>query len=160
MERDCKGIVQKAQPYLRSGKGTESRQQASQSSRRYVPKGGFVIDFTTQPLPKGRGGSVPSGCTADVSREVLIARQQRAAARLSAPKHSADNSPATKRLELLDLEFPDHPKPWGASRRKAGLEENVGPPLARSNHVKPSGHHEKVTHQSLRQCTLTYFSQA
>ena len=145
MEQYSKGVVQKAQPYLKSGKGTESRQQASQSSRRYIPKGGFVIDFTTQPLPKGKGRAEHNGCYADVPREVLIARQQRAAARLSAPKQNAGNSPVSKKLELPDLEFPDHPKRWGASRCKATLKENVGPHLSTFGHAKQLGSHEKVT---------------
>ena len=160
MERDSKDVVQKPAPYLRSGKGTESRQQASQSSRRYIPKGGFVIDFTTQPLPKGKGRAAPNGCHTDVSREVLIARQQRAAARLSAPKHSAGNSPVTKKLELPDLEFPDHPKPWGAARCRAILKENIGPHLATSGHTKQMGYHERVRQKSVTKCTLTLISQA
>ena len=146
MERGPKGIVQGAQPYLRSGKGTESRQQASQSSRRYIPKGGFVIDFTTQPLPKGKGRSLPKGYDADIPREVLIARQQRAAARLSAPKHSASSSPVSKKPQLSELDFPDHPKPWGAPSSKVTLKESVEPCLsAVSDPAKQAGHDVKAS---------------
>ena len=145
MERESKDVVQGAQPYLRSGRGTQNRQQASQSSRRYIPRGGFVIDFTTQPLPKGKGTILPNGCQADVPREVLIARQQQAAARLSAPRHSAISSPASRNPQLPDLDFPDHPKPWGAPSCNVALKENVRPRLATtSSHAKQAGQREKV----------------
>jgi len=75
MDEHTKATMQ-AQPYLRSGKGTERRQQASQSSRRYIPKGGFLIDFTTQPVPKGKSSGELNGCLPAVPKEVLIARQQ------------------------------------------------------------------------------------
>ena len=146
MEREPKGIVQGAQPYLRSGKGTESRQQASQSSRRYIPKGGFVIDFTTQPLPKGKGRVLPNGCHVDIPREVLIVRQQRAAARLSAPKQSANSSPVSKKPQLSELDLPDHPKPWGAPSSRVALKEAAGPCLsALSGTVKQAGYDAKAS---------------
>ena len=52
----------------------------------------------------------------------------------------------TKKLELTDLDFPDHPKPWGAARCKAALKRNVGPHLATLGSAKQLGHQEKVTH--------------
>lgn len=37
------------QPFLRSGSGLKRRQEASTSEKRYVPKGGFVLDFSESP---------------------------------------------------------------------------------------------------------------
>ena len=144
MERESGVVVQGGQPYLRSGRGTQNRQYASQSANRYIPKGGFIIDFTTQPLPKGKGVILSNGCQADVPKEVLIARQQRAAARLSVPRHSATSSPASRNLQLPDLEIPDHPKPWGAPSCKVPLKENVRPHQATISHAKQAAHPLKV----------------
>lgn len=158
-QENCQEPVQ-PQPFLRSGKGTERRQQASQSSKRYFPKGGFLIDFTTQPLPKGKDKS-STGCPMPIPKDVLIARQQRAAARLSAPKNSVTSSPKIRRDELPSLDAPDHPKPWGANGPKqapaqadgfqtvengyAGRQERVRPcritgsnsPASHSQHWNP-----------------------
>lgn len=145
-QENCQESVQ-AQPFLRSGKGTERRQQASQSSKRYIPKGGFLINFTTQPLPKGKDKS-STGYPLPIAKDVLIARQQRAAARLSAPKNDVTSSPRTERDQLPSLDAPDHPKHWGANGPKtaqadgsqtmengyAGRQERVRPcRITRSN---------------------------
>ena len=113
----------RGQSYLKSGKGIQRRQQASQSSKRYIPKGGFLIDFTTQPLPKGKSRGASPGRALPVTRQVAIARQQRAAARLAAPKQSATSSPVSRKHQLADLEMPEHPKPWGANDIKKALRQ-------------------------------------
>ena len=114
---------QRGQSFLKSGRGIQRRQQASQSSKRYIPKGGFLIDFTTQPLPKGKSRGASPGRALPVTRHVAIARQQRAAARLATPKQSATSSPVSKKHQLTDLEMPEHPKPWGANDPKKVLRQ-------------------------------------
>ena len=114
---------ERGQSFLKSGRGIQRRQQASQSSKRYIPKGGFLIDFTTQPLPKGKLRGASPGRPLPVTRQVAIARQQRAAARLAIPKHSATSSPVSRKHPLVDLEMPDHPKAWGANDPKKALRQ-------------------------------------
>jgi hypothetical protein len=115
-QENCQESVD-PRPFLRSGKGTERRQLASQSSRRYIPKGGFLIDFTTQSLPKGRDKS-STGCPLPIPKDVLIARQQQAAARLSAPRNGATSSYKLRKDQLPSLDALDRPKPWGANQPK------------------------------------------
>ena len=114
---------QRGQSFLKSGRGIQRRQQASQSSKRYIPKGGFLIDFTTQPLPRGKLSGASPGRSLPVTRHVAIARQQRAAARLATPKQSATSSPVSKKHQLADLEMPEHSKPWGANDPKKTLRQ-------------------------------------
>ena len=114
---------ERGQSFLKSGRGIQRRQQASQSSKRYIPKGGFLIDFTTQPLPKGKLRGASPGRSLPVTRQVAIARQQRAAARLAAHKQSATSSPVSKKHQLADMDMPEHPKPWGANDPKKALRQ-------------------------------------
>ena len=124
---------QRGQSFLKSGRGIQRRQQASQSSKRYIPKGGFLIDFTTQPLPKGKLRGASPGRALPVTRQVAIARQQLAAARLATPKQSATSSPVSKKHQLADLEMPEHPKPWGANDpKKNSRQTDDGQVLQRS----------------------------
>jgi hypothetical protein len=48
------------QPFLQSGSGLKRRQQASMSEKRYIPKGGFVLDFAadTVAAPPRSNGSM------------------------------------------------------------------------------------------------------
>lgn len=41
------------QPFLRIGDGWSTRQDAARSGRRYVPRGGHIVDFSSAPIGRG-----------------------------------------------------------------------------------------------------------
>ncbi|BDA48687.1 probable centromere protein J [Coccomyxa sp. Obi] len=48
-DRSLSSSTKPKQPFLRSGSGLKRRQEASTSEKRYVPRGGFVLDFSESP---------------------------------------------------------------------------------------------------------------
>lgn len=91
----CDGVLAdgiKPKAFLRSGSGLKLRQEASSSEKRYIPRGGFIIDFSEaaeKAKPARKSGSVASPA----------GRQQaKAASAIKAPSAAKRASMSLKKL--------------------------------------------------------------
>ncbi len=98
-------------PFLRSGSGLKRRQEASTSEKRYVPKGGFVLDFTETPEPGLKSKKLT--CTPAKS-----ARQREPDVRHRAASATSSEASVTPSKSLLDGEAKRSP---ASSRTKQSL---------------------------------------
>lgn len=80
------------QPFLRSGSGLKRRQEASTSEKRYVPKGGFVLDLSESPdTVKQRKKTSPTMVSSTKQRKPDAASSRRADERTT-PQGTASRS--------------------------------------------------------------------
>ena len=146
-------------PFLQRGSGLKRRQQASMSDKRYIPKGGFVLDFAADaiaPHPMGNGNmhhkAVPKRTSPSpaASRRVQDPRMSAAVMRASSPVRRAgtdanviSSSSISRRWPAAALAQPASrdrqptTAPRGASRQEVSLHapapagvRTLLPPLA------------------------------
>ena len=88
------------QPFLQSGSGLKRRQQASMSDKRYIPKGGFVLDFAADAValqPRSNGSMAHKGTPKRITpspapgKMAQTACTSAAAMRAASPMRRADS---------------------------------------------------------------------